>query len=215
MKITLLHPSRGRAKKAFATYRKWMAMAAQQDSIQHIISIDANDFQKQMYHDLFVPNSLYIIADNKNVVQATNVAAKGAMGNILVYMSDDFDCMPNWDINIIEAFKGFDKDTPALIKVDDCLQKFETKVLTIPIMNQALYNKLGYFWHPGYASMFVDEDLYHTCANNGWLYNAPHLKYPHLHHADGNDDTYRRSAANWDSGKAFFAERKEAGFPLN
>lgn len=214
MIITLIHPSRGRSQKAYDTFKKWMDKAANPGNIQHIISIDADDFQKQQYHDLFVPSSLYIVAHNKNVVEATNVAAKASMGDILIYMSDDFDCPKEWDKLVVTAFAGLTTTMPALIKVDDCLQKFEVKVLTIPIMNRALYEQLGYFWHPGYASMFVDEDLFHTCANNAWLFNCPGLKFPHLHHADGDDETYRRSAANWQNGKAFFAQRKADGFPL-
>ncbi len=84
-------------------------------------------------------------------------------------------------------------------------------------MNRVLYKTLGYFWHPGYKSMFVDEDLYWTCRNNKWMMMCEDLKFPHEHHTIGkcqNDDTYKKSALNWDSGKAFFAERKALDFPL-
>jgi hypothetical protein len=84
-------------------------------------------------------------------------------------------------------------------------------------MNKALYDKLGYFWHPAYKSMFVDEDLYWTVRKLGALKAAPELKFEHKHVSVGKapmDDTYRNSSANWDSGKATFQARKAAGFPL-
>jgi glycosyltransferase involved in cell wall biosynthesis len=215
IKISLIHPSRGRAQKAFDTYVNWMNKASGQHVIEHIISIDISDPEKMKYYQLFINRSIYVVKDNTCVVEATNAAAKISSGNILVYLSDDFDCPHEWDKMLVAAFH--DMEIPMLVKVDDCLQKFETKVLTIPIMNLKLYETLGYFWHPGYKSMFVDEHLYHLCSKNGWLYNAPLLKFPHLHCSIGKaerDETYIRSEANWNQGKALFAQHKEAGFPL-
>jgi len=106
---------------------------------------------------------------------------------------------------------------PALLKVDDCLQPYHVRVLTIPMMNRLLYQELGYFWNPLYDSMFVDQDLYEVCEKNRWLIHAPHLKFPHNHVSVGkapDDETYRRSAANWNTGKATFQRRQQAGFPL-
>lgn len=218
--ISLIHPSRGRPQKAFANDMKWISCAGV--NVEVILTIDSSDAWRS-YFDLYPPYPSdavtdYVrmyMGDHKSVVEATNRAAKESKGDILVYLSDDFDCPDNWGKLIEKEFEGV--TGPMLLKVDDCLQKFDVRVLTIPIMNRALYERLGYFWHPEYKSMFVDEDLYWTCKNNGWLKKAPHLKFPHNHVSIGkaeNDETYRRSAANWDQGKAVFARRKAAGFPL-
>jgi hypothetical protein len=211
--ITLLHPSRGRAQKALDTYNYWMDRASGEHNIEHILSIDNDDVQRESY--LGFKNSLVIPNDNIAVVDATNKAAKFASGDILVYLSDDFKCPQNWDQLIFDKMKP--KIGPALLKVDDCLQKFDVAVLTIPIMNRQLYEKLGYFWHPDYKSMFVDEDLYWTCSKNNWIIEARDLMFPHEHCANGkapNDETYKRSSANWDQGKEAFRKRKLANFPL-
>lgn len=209
--ITLLHPSRGRAKKALETYNYWMDQASGDLNIEHILSIDNDDVQRESY--LSFKNSLVIPNDNKDVVEATNKAAKFSSGDILIYLSDDFKCPKYWDRLVFEKMRK----TECLLKVDDCLQKFHIPVLTIPIMSRALYERLGYFWHPEYKSMFVDEDLYWTCKNNGWIIEAPELKFPHEHCANGmaeNDETYKRSSANWNQGKEVFRKRKLANFPL-
>lgn len=207
--ISLLHPSRGRPEKAYETATRWIERAGV--PVQHIFSLDKSDPTHGDYkiiHDC-------LIFDNSSVVEATNRAATEADFDILIYLSDDFDCPENWGPVVLKEFEN--ESRPLLVKVDDCLQKMETAVLTIPMMNRQLYERLGYFWHPGYKSMFCDEDLYWTVRKLGALKNAPNLKFQHNHVSVGraqDDETYRRSAANWEQGKAFFAQRKGQGFPL-
>jgi hypothetical protein len=215
MKFTLIHPSRGRAEQAKRTKQFWIDRASGQYEIEHILSLDESDPQRNKYN----LDSIVLINANDCVVQATNHAAKIATGDILIYLSDDFECPNHWDKLIVQRLlrankKGSDN---WLIKVDDCLQKYFVPVLTIPIMSKGLYNKLGYFWHPEYKSMFVDEHLYWVCRNNGWILDSEELKFPHIHPANGkaqNDETYQRSANNWNQGKALFAKHKLENFPI-
>lgn len=208
--VSLIHPSRQRAKKAFLTAMKWHLSSNVEH--EHILSIDYDDPEKTLYEGLFEKMSRRIIcADNKSVVQATNEACKYAKGNILVYVSDDIEAPMEWGELIQKEFDG--EDRPLVIKVDDCFQPLGTPILTIPIMNRQLYERLGYFWHPGYKSMFVDEDLYWTSRKLGALKFSEHLKFPHLHKKDGDDSTYQASARNWEQGKQFFNQRRGAGFP--
>jgi glycosyltransferase involved in cell wall biosynthesis len=208
MLISLIHPSRGRPEKAYSNYINWMHKSSG-GGVEHILSLDSDDKTLKDYRRLF---DKYIVNDNTCVVEATNHAAKKAKGDILIYLSDDFDCPNEWDLKIINKVKG---KTKFLLKVDDCLQKFSVPVLTIPIMSRQLYQDLDYFWHPDYKSMFCDCDLFETCKP--WMINAPELKFPHLHPANGkaeNDDTYKRSSAHWDQGKAVFKRRKALKFPI-
>ncbi len=216
MKISLIHPSRGRAEKSFKNTVDWIEKSDMKE-VQFVLSVDYGDHMPYVkkYQSITTPPNIITVNENQSVVDATNKGAMFAKGDILIYLSDDFKCPDNWAQLVIDEFKKY--SGPTLIKVDDCLQNFHTKVLTIPMMNRELYDKLGYFWHPEYKSMFVDEDLYWTAEKIGALKFAPHLKFPHEHVSVGkseNDETYRRSAANWDQGKAVFAKRKAAGFPL-
>lgn len=219
MKISLIHPSRGRAKKSFQNSMEWLIRSGI-NSIELILSIDVGDNQVHDYmHEYECARPVYpintIVYNNNSVVEATNKAAHQSTGDILIYLSDDFKCPDNWGAPVLKEFEG--EDRPLLVKVDDCLQKFDVPVLTIPIMNRALYERLGYFFHPEYKSMFCDEDLYWTARKLGALKFAPHLKFPHEHVSIGkaqDDETYRNSAKNWDQGKAMFAKRKAAGFPV-
>lgn len=206
--ISLLHPSRGRPHKSHDNATEWLRKSGVPTEL--IVSIDSSDPSRKEYESLYRG---LIVNDNKSVVEATNRAASEARSNILVYLSDDFVCPNNWGKLIVEEFAKY--TGPTLIKVDDCLQKFDVPVLTIPMMNRALYKKLGYFWHPAYKSMFCDEHLYWRSKKLNALRMAAHLKFEHHHVSVGkakDDETYRRSAANWDQGKALFAQHKSQGF---
>lgn len=218
MKISLIHPSRGRAEKSIRNVENWILNAGKGVEIETVLSIDLSDPDRTEYTKLYAESwvtSTVMLRDNSCVVDAANVAAKASTGDILIYCSDDFKVPENWGQLLVKEFEGI--QNPTLLHVDDCLQKFTARVLTIPIMNRALYEKLGYFFHPDYKSMWVDCDLYETCDRIGVIKKAPHLKLPHEHHCIGkaaNDETYRRSEANWNQGKKVFDRRKRQGFPI-
>lgn len=212
--ISLLHPSRGRPQKSFDNSREWIAKAGCE--VELILSLDKSDNTIDQYAKLYNGNiDKFLVEENDSVVQATNKAAAISYGDILVYLSDDFKCFDGWGLAVQKEFEGVSE--PLLIKVDDCLQKFSVPVLTIPIMNRALYERLGYFWHPEYMSMFVDEHLYWITQKLGAMKMCPHLKFEHQHVCVGkapDDETYRRSSANWEQGKAVFLKHKAEGFPV-
>lgn len=215
-KISLIHPSRGRSAKSLMNATHWHKQSGlKSEQLEIIISCDLDDQELPNYVDNLYPGEFGLIAnENKSVVDATNKAADIAEGDILIYLSDDFLCPENWGEVVL---KEFEDERPLIIKVDDCLQPLGIAVLTIPIMNRLLYEKLGYFWYPEYRSMFVDEDLYWTSRRIGALKFSEHLKFPHEHPANGkapNDDIYIRSSRNWDQGKALFEKRRGAGFPI-
>jgi hypothetical protein len=220
--ISLINPSRGRAEKSLSTAMKWVESCGV--DVELIVSLDSDDdvnkyintYSRAWFLDPFGPQRKEIIINNNScLVEATNKAAAVAKGDILVYLSDDFDCFQDWGKVLVEEFAKY--PGPTLLKVDDMLQPFHIQVLTIPIMNRQCHESLGYFFHPGYKSMFVDEHLYHRTRKLGFLKMAPHIKFEHKHVSVGkadNDETYRRSAANWDQGKALMAEHRRMGFTV-
>jgi hypothetical protein len=202
---------------------EWILKSGKGVSVEIVLSIDSSDPFKLDYKDAYMKSwthtnydgFMILENDNHSVVEAANIASESATGDILIYISDDFRCFDNWGHAVIKEFEN--ETRPLLLKVDDCLQKFSARVLTIPIMNRSLYEKLGYFFHPEYKSMWVDCDLFETVYKIGAIKNAEHLKFPHEHHCIGkaqNDDTYRRSEANWNQGKKIFDKRKSMGFPV-
>lgn len=216
MKITLLHPSRGRAKRAFETYQHWINSSSGTVEIQHVMAIDNDDAQNQDYYTTFkdVP-TVIVSGDHDCVVRATNSAARYSKGDILVYLSDDFKCPQNWDLEIIKRLQG---KAMAILRVNDggLAHKTNQPVLTIPIMTRALYNELDYFFYNEYKSMWCDVDLYFTTKQ--YLIEAFDLQFIHEHHSEARshlyDETYKRSEQNWNQGALIFNKRaKQFGWP--
>jgi hypothetical protein len=208
--ISLIHPSRGRPGKSFQNTSKWVQLAGAETEV--IVAVDISDPTRDEYIRYY--KSQAHVNETTNVVQATNVAARRSTGNILVYLSDDFDCFLGWGAILEKEFAKYPGEA-VILKVDDCLQPFKTRVMTIPIMNREAYTKLGYFFHPLYKSMFCDQHLYERADKLGMLRFAPHLKFEHKHPSVGkalDDETYRRSAANWNQGLELFKKHKAAGF---
>lgn len=202
MKITLIHPSRGRAQRAKETLNYWLEKSSKENEIEHILSLDKDDEQTEQYVSKFSGASRIYIEDNDSVVMAANRIAKEATGEILIYLSDDFSCPENWDKLIIERINGKEL---CMLRVNDLLQPMDNCVLTIPIMTIGLYRQLGYFFFPEYKSMWVDCDLYFTTKPH--MVEAADLHFKHEHHRDGTDETYQRSEKNWNQGVDIFNRR--------
>jgi hypothetical protein len=220
MSISLIHPSRGRPLQAYQTSLKWMSRASKENLIDHYLSLDQSDPNLAAYRQNFNETTCVVTNDTDSVVQATNAAAKMSTGDLLVYLSDDFDCPLNWDLLITQAVETrnlkprYDK---FVLKVDDCLQNFNARVLTIPIMSRALYEHLRYFWYPEYKSMFTDMDLFEVCDRMGIIIHAPDIKFEHKHYSVGkapNDEIYQRTNTFWSQGRALYDRRHRQNFGL-
>ena len=218
MKITILHPSRNRAIRAHQAFSDWMFKASGKHDIEWIVSIDNDDQQADEYRLRFNPFSASIIHhNNRSLVDAVNRAAQVATGELLVVVSDDFTCPEGWD----DSLAKLSKEEPCAIWVNDGYSypkaPPDNRLLTLPILNQAAYKKLGYVYYPGYFSMFVDNDLFEVCDVNGWIVDAGHLLFTHNHPSIGlnpEDSTYLRqnSRQAWEIGKRLFEQRKSRGF---
>lgn len=208
-KISLIHPSWGRPEKAKATYNEWMKRASGKIEIEHILALDFSDPKNKEYemdsegkYKSFGPNSKTITDKHINVVDATNSAALVTTGDILIYMSDDFECPENWDM-IVSSYMIL--STPCMLRVNDGHQPFENRILTIPIMNRKLYERLRYFFCPEYASQWVDCDLF--AVTEPFIINAPNVTFRHVEGPD--DETYKRNRANFESGREIFQRRQK------
>lgn len=211
--ISIIYPTRSRPVKAWENANKWIDSAGYDTEI--IISLDMDDPEIKEYLTLFKekinPDSKWhiILNNNKNLVEATNVAALKARGGIIIFVSDDFLPFDKWGDTLIKL----NYREEFLIKVNDGYQKFEVPMLTIPIMSKKLYKSLGYFFHPAYKSQFCDTDLYYVTMRKNVIKYHPEIIFKHNHPAANPevpwDETYERSSAGWrhDEGKRIFEKR--------
>lgn len=206
MTISLLHPSRERHKKGLDTFTRWMNKASGHHKIEHILSIDTTDPQHNAYKNQEYPYGItkILAGNNTCAVEATNRAAAISNGDILIMLSDDFDCPQDWDVSIVEAFQGHEG---SVLKVYDGLQKW---IVTLAIMDRAYYQMNGYFYYPEYKHMFCDTDMTHKADLEGRLIMRNDLLFKHNHYSHvgtKKDATNQRSDATWNHGEKIYLRR--------
>lgn len=210
MKITCIHPTRERSYQASLNAQKWINNAY--SDIEYIVSVDKNDISDYSWTKFAYNNctAKLIFNYNKSAIDAINNAAKIAIGDIFIVVSDDTDCPINWDISLLEALK--DK-SDFLVKTRDGLQP---TLITLPIMDRTYYNRFGYIYHPDYQHMFCDQEMTAVGHMLGKVITLD-LTFEHLHYTTGKspkDAINRKNDATWAQGEALFNERLKTNFGI-
>jgi len=151
-----------------------------------------------------------LIDDNKSAIEAINNAAKIATGDLFVVVSDDFECFPNWDVELLDALK--DK-SDFLVKTQDKIQK---TLITLPVMDREYYNRFGYIYHPSYVHMYSDQEM--TCVGHclDKIITLP-LTFSHKHYSVGGiqkDEISQRNDNSYPQGYENFNIRSRDNFGL-
>lgn len=209
--ISIIHPSRGRSAEAYNTYRKWTECADNSDNFEYILSLD-NDACEEYYKRFFYDDHLISIClrDNKSAIEAVNNAAEIAFGNIIIVISDDFDCQSSWDTKLINNIRG---RTDFCAKTVDGIQP---TLITLPLMDRIYYERYGYIYNPNYLHMFSDQEMTAVAIMTGKYIKIPML-FEHLHYTTGKsayDDINRKNDATWAQGEALFNERLKTNFGI-
>lgn len=196
MRISIIHPSRGRAKQAFETAKRWIDNSVNVH-FEYILSLDYDDDQLSEYKTLFGSHSndfLLLIDDNRqSAIEAINWGAQKATGDLIIVISDDFDCPIRWDELLKKEVSG---KSDFVLKTQDGIQK---TLVTLPIVDRVWYERYGYIYHPDYRHMYADQELTSVAIMTGRFLQSD-LIFPHLHYTVGksqrdyinekNDSTY-------------------------
>jgi hypothetical protein len=212
--ISVIHPSRGRSKRALNAYKNAINNAFDSSKIEYILSVEPDMFCD--YHNVFNSsirnNFIYVSKENKTAIEAINSGAKEAKANILMVLSDDFDDMPlNWDLMILEAVK--DKKFWVLKTFD----KTQEWIITMPIMDRAFYNKFGYIYNPAYTHMFCYTELSSICDMLDCVITRNDIVFPHNHYTNGfeKDEINTKNDLSWKQGESMYFKRMKENFGLN
>ena len=215
MLISIIHPSLGRPVQARKCYDHWIDTCSGEHEIEWIVSLNRTDAEIENYEQCFIGADVVLLKTNsKNMVQATNEAAKVCSGDLLILVSDDMFSPEMWDSRILNEYEMI--DGAGILQVYDGIT---AQKLTIPIMNRLAYIKLGYMYHPEYISMYADDDLRKTALTHGMLYNATDIFIEHRHFMNGKakyDKTYalENSQKAMSHGQKLYYERAKLNFPI-
>ncbi len=192
------------------TMKKWQSSAKNKAAIEYIMSVDDDDAMLDFYEGA-VGGEHLLCNRNKSTVEAVNKAAAAATGELLIVVSDDFDCPFHWDEGLLRALAG-KEDFAA--KTHDGLQPF---IITLPVMDRAYYERFGYVYNPVYQHMFCDTELTAVAYMLGRMVYVP-ITFPHNHYTTGRtkrDELNIKNDATWAAGEAIYNHRKSINFGLD
>lgn len=215
MAISIIHPSRNRPYQAEKTFIHWVKnMSSITNLADYTISVDLDDIHLQTYKEKFmsVLDGIILVGSNNTcVVEAANVGAKQAKGDILVLVSDDFECQPDWDLKLIEHYSEHKNN---VLKTNDTLQDW---IVTLPIMDREYYESCGYLYHPDYKHMFCDTDMTHKAELEGKLKKRMDIIFKHCHYTQGEtpkDQVNVKADSTWNQGEKAYLNRVMSGFGI-
>lgn len=215
-KISLIHPSRSRALKSFQCLTRWVERAGV--PLEILVSIDRDDPEKELYFSnvAMLPisegSTKQVLCNyNRSAVDAINKAAGESTGEILIVVSDDFDCPENWGVSLLNEVRG---KSDWILKTLDGIQEW---IITLPIMDRIYYRRFGYVYHPDYQHLFSDTEL--TCvADLLGRKLISSLIFTHRHysvvHPATPDAISKRANATWNQGEQLFIDRYKKKFGL-
>jgi hypothetical protein len=137
-------------------------------------------------------------------VDGVNAAAAVATGQILIVNADDqFPC-GGWDVallRLIDTRLGIERSVvetvvPAVSQILDkpgiegefviwvstgTPLECERRIIVLPILSRARYERYGYVFYPEFESMYADNDLMEQAERDGVIIDGSHLMFPHRH----------------------------------
>lgn len=230
MKIHIIHPSRGRAKWAMETARKWHDLSKNPKEIEYRLAIDYSDPSGYLYDDIVQSDTLGLFGRVKVVksgstscVEAINNAASvikstnsTAQENaLIVVVSDDFDCFEHWDEWLIQSLRG-KKDV--LVKTSDGYYQSDW-LITLPIMDMVYYNRFNYVYNPEYRHMWADTEMTAVGHMLGRVVdlqnNVPVFRHNHYTTGKSQKDLINEIAdSSFTTGRDIFLRRHAIDFGL-
>lgn len=178
MKISVIHPSRGRPQQAYETASRWISRS--DVSFEYVLMCDYSDPLLQEYEREFYKAEMQTVwaQDNHSAIEAINNAAKITTGDLLVIISDDMDCFSGWDTALLAELAG---KSDFVLKTQDGIQK---TLVTLPILDRTYYNRFGYIYHPEFKHMGADMELTAVAIMAGKLLYSD-LAFLHNHYTTG------------------------------
>lgn len=198
MKLSLIHPTR-RPEQALKAVNQWTTNLSGQHEVEYILSVDADDPNLDTYCNFSV--DIVVISHNKNLVQAANAGAKEASGDILILVSDDFECFKNYDLAIVKALEG----KSGVLKTYDGTQRW---IVTLPILTKDYYEQEGYLYHPEGKHMFVDTLATHKAELQKKLIIRNDIVFKHRHYSTGGmkDAISTKADSTWETGEKLYLD---------
>jgi hypothetical protein len=205
-------------------HTEWIKRADNPENIQTYVAVNWKEHADQL-RDYLKKNYLITVNTNNIGVCYPGYQLSSKLGiemgaakddDIVVFASDDFMAPQGWDTYLINKLSGRD----AALFVRDGYQLPDSSnmlypAITIPIMTYGCLKKMNMIiYHPAYAHMFSDVELYFNCKDLGLLYDDrinDETVFEHLHYAAGKrnaDQADQAYNAKWKDDEITWNNRK-------
>jgi len=217
-RISLIHATRGRAKKALECRSLWMRAAFCPLGVEHIFAIDEDDEESL---ELLQHHRHVVVKEPNGCVKAWNAAAAVSAGEVLVQLSDDWIPCHDWDALIWESLEplasaetGTVGSTPLVLAVRD--NHRTDALLCMAILTRARYEAQGFeMFSSEYFGVFSDNEFTVRAYDDEVVVQAPHIVFSHDHPVFKNlpleqwDETHKRQNEHrrYVEGKAIYNRR--------
>lgn len=224
MRILLKCPTRSRPQKVIQTLGSYMKLANNTKDIGVAVSCDEDDVsmtrnlvQEEIKRTL-LPSSWCRIffSPNKSKIEACNANINEINWDwdIIVLVSDDMiPQLKGWDDVIRTYMISRFPDTNGILWFNDGHQG--DRLNTLCVYGRAMYESLGYIYHPDYKSLFCDTELTDLCKGelaDKCLY-IPYCIIRHEHpgtgYAQNMDALYDRNQKYWNEDMYTYIRRKK------
>lgn len=194
-RFSIIHPS-ARPDQWRKVYDAWLANADRPEAVEYLLVVDERwGFDARFAQ--FPIDARSEAGLNKQLnntrrrcyVDAVNLGAEHATGDILIVIADDQHCCEHWDTEIAKRLGAIDSEV-LVIGSDAVLLhantgtpgEFDRGICVMPIVSRSLYRRWGYVFYPAYESMYADNDLYEHAMKDGALIEWRESPvFPHRH----------------------------------
>lgn len=194
------------------THKIWMENASSKLKISTKVAVDSeNDAKELIGYDVMVTNNKKPGVCYPSYCLSSTL--KGNKEDIVIFASDDFYPPKNWD-SFIAMHMNSDNDK--VLVVNDGIQAYPNKVVTIPIMHYGALRRMnGIIYHPVYDHMHSDNELYTTAEKMGLMKdirNTTSTVFKHMHYSANlrkKDSTDSKVDASLKTGATLYASRQK------
>ena len=185
-KISLLLPTRERAKKFERLLISLIRTCKDKDRIEILLLLDEDDKETSMYKDIIkkdIFKNLKFFLNIKNLEThaiRNNYLAKISTGNIIFPINDDMIFISDkWDIEIDNEFSKINMKKPFSLWIKSNI-KYRYLHCDYPIVNRAWYEKLGYIGSENFNFWYLDTWICDLSMRSGLYLATPHIKVDQL-----------------------------------
>lgn len=178
MKVTVVMPTRGRPKQAFAAWESFERTKANYGTSVHWV-LDTMDDSLPVYMALAKEHSIPYVLTEGNMVERTNFAALALPGDIIGWAADDQRARTQgWDDAVLDAVVA---DGHGFVQTND-LHYGKDKAANIFIRSD-IVRALGYLAPPTLSHLYVDDAWKTLGELSGALVYLEDVQIEHMHPA--------------------------------